>query len=63
MHLPNFKVISQSMVKIQLLSVCDKKRSQNAKVGHVTPPLTPFELICIFSVLAHSPQYVHKMAL
>jgi len=35
--------------------------SQNLK-GHVTSPLDPFDLICIFTVRAPSPQYVHKIA-
>jgi len=35
---------------------------KNLKVGHVTPPLDPFYLICIFSVRASGRQCVHKMA-
>jgi len=39
-----------------------QRGSQNLKVGHVTSSLDPFDLICIFSVRALGPQWVHKMA-
>jgi len=45
------------MAWIQLL-VCENKRaSQNWKVGHVTPRLIPFDLICIFSVMPLACDY------
>jgi len=51
------------MAEIQLLLVSENKvGSQNSKVGHVTLPLHPFDLICMFSVRPPSPQCVHKMA-
>jgi len=48
---------AQDFVVVAVREIC--RRSQNLKVGHVTPPMAPNNLLCVVLDRIHSHVYMH----